>query len=44
MSRIRPDKLLLPSVLDRLIDLDPDTRFESDNNSSVVERLEKQRS
>lgn len=29
MSRIRPDQLLLPSVLDRLIDLDPDNRFET---------------
>lgn len=29
MSRIRPDQLLLPSVLDRLIDLDPDNRNEA---------------
>ena len=29
MSRIRPDQLLLPSVLDRLIDFDPDNRFET---------------
>jgi type VI secretion system protein ImpF len=36
MSRIRPDKLLLPSVLDRLIDLDPDNRFESDNDRAQL--------
>jgi type VI secretion system protein ImpF len=29
MSRIRPDQLLLPSVLDRLIDLDPSNRNEA---------------
>lgn len=29
MSRIRPDQLLLPSVLDRLMDFDPDNRFEA---------------
>ncbi len=29
MSRIRPDQLLLPSVLDRLMDFEPDNRFEA---------------
>lgn len=42
MSRIRPDQLLLPSVLDRLIDTDPGTRAEAPSSRAQMLRELKQ--
>ncbi len=38
MSRIRPDQLLLPSVLDRLLDLEPDNRNETPRDRAQLLR------
>ena len=42
MSRIRPDQMLLPSVLDRLIDEDPHTRAETERSRAQMLRDLKQ--
>jgi len=38
MSRIRPDQLLLPSILDRLIDENPESSVESDRSRAQLLR------
>jgi len=38
MSRIRPDQLLLPSILDRLIDENPESSVESDRSRTQLLR------
>jgi type VI secretion system protein ImpF len=38
MSRVRPDQLLLPSILDRLIDENPDSQVESDRSRAQLLR------
>ena len=42
MSRIRPDQMLLPSLLDRLIDEDPLTRSEAERSRAQMLRDLKQ--
>lgn len=42
MSRIRPDQHLVPSLLDRLIDMDPTSQVESDRSRSQLLRELKQ--
>lgn len=42
MSRIRPDHYLLPSVLDRLLDADPQTQVESPRSRAQLLRELKQ--
>jgi type VI secretion system protein ImpF len=38
MSRVRPDQLLLPSILDRLIDENPSSNVESDRSRAQLLR------